>query len=643
MKRLVVHRHAPTGAPRPGETVVALDAVEDALDEAARDAVDEAAIAWTKQWGRLPLRDGLGFRDLLAWKGVSLWWFAELFLHHCTESPRHVRLIETFFRLLDAERPDEVEAAGLPADERVLLARVCTARGVLFHGARAAAAWPRRLEVLRTSLASRLNTHKTRATGWKAALAGPSPAPSPDPRLTVLFLSHAAFWRERRDPQTEQAAAYEHYFDKLIPEVGADTALRPFVVAVGPRAAYRRRGAAQRLRDWTRLPAADDGPYVHVNRYTRAAVVREVVRGTREVRRAWKTLRRSPALVQAFSHRGVTFVDLAEADLAATMLLQLPWAIRCYEEMAAVVAAVRPAVVCLYAESSGWGRAALAACRAAGVPTVAVQHGIVYPKYYSYRHDPDEADCPRPLRTAIFGQAAGRLLRERGGYLPETLVTTGSPKFDDLVRGARERDREALRRRLGVGAGERLVVVASRFQAIRRTHQAIGTAFPALVAAVQSLPGVHAVVKPHPAEAPDPYQAVVRRHEADRVRVLSAGADLAELLHAADVLVTVESLSAVEALVLGRPVVVLNMPTHLRELVEHGVALGVAAGEDPAPALRRALFQADVLAGLERARARYLSDFAMGVDGRATARIATLLRETAAASVKTPGAAGMVG
>jgi CDP-glycerol glycerophosphotransferase (TagB/SpsB family) len=263
---------------------------------------------------------------------------------------------------------------------------------------------------------------------------------------------------------------------------------------------------------------------------------------------------------------------------------------------------------------------------------VAVQHGIVYPKYYSYRHEPDEAECPRPDRTAVFGEAAGRLLREHGRYRPETLVTTGSPKFDDLVRGARERDRNLLRRQLGVGEDERLLVVASRFQAIRRTHQAIGTAFPALVRAVESLPGVRAVVKPHPAERPEPYEAVVREEQGRRVAVLPAGADLVELLHAADVLVTVESLSAVEALVLGRPVLVLNMPTHLRELVEQGVALGLAAGEDPAPTLRSILFEGEVAARLERARARYLSDFAMGVDGRATARIAALLRATAGAN-----------
>jgi hypothetical protein len=597
----------------------------EARDEAARDAADEAAIAWTKRWGRLPLLDGRSFRELLAWKGVSLWWFAELFLHHSAESPRYVRVIEVLHRLCEAAAPAEVAAEGLSPAETVLLARVCRARGLFFDGtARAPSSAGR---VRRAVLQGRLDEQKMRATALKAALAGPPRAPARDGRAPALFLSHAAFWRERREPAGREPEHYEHYFDRVIPAVAADPALRPFVVAVGPRAAFRRRGAADRLREWVGVPGAG-APYTHVNRYTTRAVVREVARGTREVRRAWRALRESPGLAEAFAHRGVPFADLSRADFARTMLLQLPWAIRCYEEMAAVLAAVRPAVVCLYAESSGWGRAAIAACRAHGVPTVALQHGIVYPKYYSYRHDPDEQDCPRPDRTAIFGEAAGRLLRDLGGYAPLSLVPTGSPKFDDLVRGARERDRGALRARLGVGPGERLLAVASRFQAIRRTHQAIGPVFAAFVRAVESLPGVHAVVKPHPAEPAGAYDAVLAAERSTRVRVLP-GVDLVDLLHAADALVTVESLSAVEALVLGRPVVVLNMPTHLRELTEQGVAVGVAASDDPISALRAVLFEPETVERLRAARGRYLSDFAMGVDGRATERIAALVRETA--------------
>jgi CDP-glycerol glycerophosphotransferase (TagB/SpsB family) len=265
---------------------------------------------------------------------------------------------------------------------------------------------------------------------------------------------------------------------------------------------------------------------------------------------------------------------------------------------------------------------------------VALQHGILYPKYYSYRHEPDEGDCPLPERTAVFGEEARRLLVTLGRYAPESLVPTGSPKFDELLRLSATWDRALLRERLGVGAGQRLIVVASRFRGIRETHQSIGSALPRLVRAIDALPDVICVVKPHPAESAQPYEACLRAECARQVRVTGPGADLMQLLHAADALITVESLSAVEAIVLDRPLLILNTPTNLAELVEHGVAIGVAQGEDPRPALQRLLFDEPTRERLRQARQRYLADLAFGVDGQATSRIVDLIR-TAALSAAT--------
>jgi hypothetical protein len=81
--------------------------------------------------------------------------------------------------------------------------------------------------------------------------------------------------------------------------------------------------------------------------------------------------------------------------------------------------------------------------------------------------------------------------------------------------------------------------------------------------------------------------------------------------------------------VLGRPVIVLNMPTHLADLVAAGAALGVPEGGDPAGALQGALAPGAARQGLDRARDAYLGELAMGIDGGATGRIAALLRDTA--------------
>ena len=599
------------------------------LSESDKDEIDEAAMAWTKAWGRKPLIDGKSFRELGDWKGTSLWWFAELYLHHSTVSPQRVRVIETFRRVLTAVGPDEVEAAGLAPDEALLLSRTCSIEKILFHGTARAPSWAARRAVTVTSLKSRLNTLKTFFSVVKARLAGaPDTGPDGVGRRRILFLSHAAFWRERQDAETGTTETYEHYFDRLIPDAERQPGLSSFVVAVGPRAAFRRRGLGDRFSEWLSA-GGRSGRYVHMNRFLDLHAFRETLGATRRIRRLWRNLRRSPALHDAFSHRGCGFADLAAPDLAGTLLLQLPWAVRSCEEMAAALRAVKPNLLCLYAESSGWGRAALAAARRAGVRSVALQHGILYRKYYSYRHDADEVECPRPDRTAVFGEAARRLLIEAGRYPPDGLVTTGSPKFDALLQATRAWDREAIRARLGVDRRERLLVVASRYRAIRDTHQAIGSAFAGLVQAVESLTDVRCLVKPHPAERPDAYQADLRRAGAGRTRVLPPGADLIELLYASDALITVESLSAVEALVLGRPVIVLNMPTHLGDLVQAGVALGVPAGSDPRPCLEAALNDGATRAGFDAARDRYLSELAMGVDGKATERILTLLRETA--------------
>lgn len=601
------------------EAGIAAVTLAEAIGAAGAEAVEDTAIAWTKDFGQAPLRDGQPLRGLLRHDGLDLWWLFELHLFHATGIPRRVRRIEAFSRLLAATRPDEVVAVGLPAEDHVLLGRTAIARGVFSEA-------PRRVRAdsaARVVWRARLQGLKLWAAVAKRAL-GTTAAPPAAGNRRALFLSHAAFWRTRRrdDGGSE---TYEHYFDRLIPDLAAEPGWDAAVVAVGPRAAFRRRGLRERLVDW--VGPAPGGAYLHMNTFTTTRVLRATRPAVRDVWRAWRALRDAPGLADALTHAGVRFGDLCAADVASTFLEQLPWAVRSYEETKEALRALDPDVLVAYAESSGWGRVAIAAARSAGVPSVAMQHGLLYPHYYSYLHRADEGDAPRPDRTAIFGASARRFLVEAGGYPPASLVITGSPRFDALVAQARERDRDALRARLGVAAEEKLVLVASRYRGIRETHPALGTDFLALARAIEADPRLRGRVKPHPAESAAPYQGDLAG--LSRTTLCPPDTDLVMLMAAADVLVTVESLSAVEALVLGLPVVVLRHPTHLRKLVEEGVAVGVAPGQDPAPALDRALFDAATREALAAARARYVDNVACGADGQAGRRILELIKGSA--------------
>ncbi len=176
--------------------------------------------------------------------------------------------------------------------------------------------------------------------------------------------------------------------------------------------------------------------------------------------------------------------------------------------------------------------------------------------------NPQDAGFPRPTLTLLYDELALAHLSKAGRFPPDSLAVTGSPRLDRLASSAQSlapADREAVLTRLGARYGQHLVVVASKFSQL-------GPAFPALAAAVSGMDDVLLVVKCHPADEPHAY-----RHAASfapNVRIAPPAADLGQLLAVARVLVTVNSTAAIEAMVLGVPTLVVNLPNNLTPFVE---------------------------------------------------------------------------
>ena len=561
---------------------------------AADFEIDEAVIAWMKEFGRKT------FRQRFRWGPLVLWWWAEIYLYHETPLRLIVRDIEALSRLVERVRP-----------KRVVLVRPVRALEA------AAKALVGEIEILgkrvegppfwwRTTGLCLLDLLKMWGTGIKSIFRRlPTPRRG-SPR--VLFLTHASMWQGGR----------EMYFDDILPAVSSRAA--PIVVAFGPSVPFRKRGITAWFHDLLET-GASDLPFVSIRRYFSPALglrlTREFLRASALFRKFRRTLGVASGKDCPLSHRGVPLGPEAMASFRAAFLRQFPWTMRSFLEVEAVLLREKPDVLVLYAESSGLGRAAVAAASAHGVPSVAVQHGIMYPQYYSHEHARDELErdpVPIPNRTAVFGELAKELLIQRGSYPEERIVVTGSPKFDALVKGASGYDPGATRRALDIPEGARFLILATRWSAV-------SPVFEELVRAIEDIRGAFLFVKPHQAESPAPYEEVAQRLSARHTRILPPEANLLELLFASDGLITVDSFASSEALVLGRPVLVLNLPGNLGPLVERGVALGVRRGESIAKALETLLFDSECARSLESKRKEYIREFAFGADGRSTERI----------------------
>lgn len=594
----------------------------DALGDDPEMPLYRAAADWTRAFGvRATDTSGRPLRDALRYRGTTLWWWAELYLHHNTDASRRVRFLETLARVVEHTKATALRAHGLAADETLLAKRFCAAHTLGFAStATSGAPLAPRGSALTAGL---LEASKLVATAAKSA-------GGVDDRLIpggIVFVSHAAFWKSRTRADGSEES-YEHYLDAMLVEAKR-RGLPSVTLGVGPQSTFRTRSTAQRWKE--RLSIARDPRYVHINRFVTPALAASALKAFGKMVEIRGLYERNASLGEAFSHRGVAFEDLSRADLGFTLLHQAPWAARCLLEFEAAFTALRPRLVCLYAESSGLGRAAIEAARECRVKTLGVQHGILYPNYFSYeRTDEDVADgTPIPDVTAMYGADGVRLLEDTFRYPKGRVVATGSPRYDALAAELRGVDRAARRESLGLPATGPVLVLASRYKGIRDTHKASGPACPALLDAVRAIEGATLVVKPHPAEPKDAYDAdIARAGLGDRVRVI-ADRSLTDVLPAADLLLTVESLAATEALVANVPVVVLRHPSNLRDVVGSGAALGVPEGADPGPAIASLLREGPAREQWREARARFLEDVAHGVDGQALERLMSLVSTTA--------------
>jgi hypothetical protein len=600
-----------------GERRVALGRYLDAdgAERAEREAND-----WIKALRNLPV-DGRRLRDRFLVRGDSLWWFAELYLHKRRVVVEVFRTLNALDALFARERPLAIGVADGGPMVVLLARRFAEKRQLMWRGgpSRRRTGWLRRLEpFVRGAL-----YHAGAATARLRSGRRPGPG---DPPVVAAFV-HAAFWR----PDTDDEA----YIGPVLREVaglvgGGSLAL----VGLGPPTNFRSRTWRQRLAELLAGPSASL-PFRPVAHYAARPALRAARRVWAERRENRRALLGSAALRAACTFRGCDAWPVLRDEFAGVAHLQFPWSARAMDEIGAALDALKPRVAVTYAEAGGSGRALVLEARRRGIPVVGLQHGFIYRHWLNYLHEADEmapstgnpADngFPRPDLTLLYDRFAARQLTEGGRFPPASLAVSGSPKLDAFVDAARALDegaRGALRASVGAAPGQRLAIVAAKYSQI-------AGAFGALIAAVSRMPDVHLVVKCHPAETAAPYERAAAG--AHNVRIAPPGADLARLVASADVLITVNSTAAIEAMPLDVPALVVALPNNLSPFVEAGAVAGAGSHAEIGPALRAVLYDKEFRERLARGRRAFMERYEIGADGRAAIRAAEAIVRLASA------------
>lgn len=604
----------------------------DYLDGEIEEQAASAAHAWIKSL-RLLSVEGQPLRRRFQYRGDSLWWFTELYLHKQQVILGLHRTIAALERLVAVERPLEMRPVRFVRLLDAAGAQVAAAHRVRWTGAGRGV--PAALRILAIGvrarglrLAARASRVRRRPGRADAGPGGAAPA--------VAAFVHTAFWRrgaagrgaagsEAADSQAAQGGAArggaESYIGPVLQALDARAPRRIRYVGVGPAANFRAR------RWWHGVKGAPLATaVVPIETFAGLGALAPSEALWRERHALLRALTGSAEIRQHAVIRGCDCWTIVREELAGVVLLQWTWSARAMDEAGAALDAIRPRVALTYAEAGGWGRALMVECRRRGIPSAGLQHGFIYRHWLNYRHEADEmlpdpahpADTgfPRPSLTLLFDDFARQHLVTHGRFPPDALAVTGSPRLDALVDAASRMPAEAIvraRAEAGAAEGQHLILLVTK-------HREATGVLPALVDAVRAMPEVQLAIKTHPAETSAVYAAAAAG--APNIRVLPAEAPLAPLIRASRAVITVNSTVAVDAAVLGVPALVLGLPNNLSPFVDAGVMMGVPAGGPIETALHHILYNEQFRLQLEADRGRYLAAFGIGSDGRAADRSA---------------------
>jgi hypothetical protein len=562
------------------------------------------ANAWIKRLRLVPY-DGRTMRERFTYQDESLWWFTELYLH---KMRRLDAAVATTFAL-DAARDQHAPTRLIVETTDSVIRRTADAfgraRGIVVD-ARGPAAEPRGRES--ASYLIGLTARLSRLRPGRRVVAR-------HPRVAAFV--HTAFWRESADEDgPEQESYIGPVLGALSRRLGAGDLS---YVGVGPRHNFRAR------RWWDPVSPADAArPLITpIERLSRRADLRGSLALWTARHDHARAITSGDAIRDAATFSGLDLWPVLQPELEGVAMLQWPWSARALDEAAAAIDALSPEVVVTYAEAGGWGRAIVLAARRRGVPSVGLQHGFIYRHWLNYRHEVDEMrpvgrdrGFPAPDRTLLFDGYTAQSLEATGHFPAARLAVTGNPGLDALKRRlapVTDDDRREIRSGLGVPDDRRVLVFAAKFTEAR-------AALPSLADAVRARPGLHLVIKTHPAETPEVYASAFA--SVPNVSRTPATADLARVLAVADGLVTVNSTVAIDALALGIPSLVIGLPNNLSPFVAAGVMLGATAEEDIGRQLDALLYDGEARHRLHEAASRFVAEHGIASDGHAADRAA---------------------
>lgn len=342
--------------------------------------------------------------------------------------------------------------------------------------------------------------------------------------------------------------------------------------------------------------------------------VRGIVRvHKKEFRKRWKQLKNDVVVKNSLFYRRIPLWELLEPRLRFMFLRRFAQVSEYIEATRHLVSVKKPSVIVVANDTSTYGRAACAVASLENVPSLLIQHGAIAdePKYSRIFADKMAVEGPEVKKSFVSK-----------GLPQEKFFVTGQPRYDVLAKKEGMLSREEMYRKLGIGKKKKIIVLATQ------VPECDEKVVRAVYNAVKDMNDCVLVVKLHPAERTDAMYQRVRKETGIKNILIGKDINLYGLLNASELMMTVFSTTALEAMMLDKPVITINLTGEpdLMPYAKSGAALGVYDGKDLKDAIEKILNNKKTQQRLKKAREKFVYGMVYKMDGKASERVVGLIK-----------------
>ncbi len=346
-----------------------------------------------------------------------------------------------------------------------------------------------------------------------------------------------------------------------------------------------------------------------------------VLAGNARLLALWSRLENAADVRDFFPYQGGSFWPLLQTGLEKLLLQEYPRLMLWIEAMQQIMQNARPRAVVTSPDSNYQTKVAQLVARRHRVPSLYVQPALIGNNGF---YGPISAD-----RAAVM-DCFSRDVYVRGGTSAARLTITGLARMTGLARtlATLQADPDGpatrVRQRLELPLSGKLVVLAS--QPLVEMPR-IARLIMQLVAQDRNL---YLVIRPHPRERIVDYQRMSHSFDfSGNQPLLVKQLPLYELLAAADLLVTPLSTVALEAALLERPVLTINLGDEPDPypFVDNGLSAGAYSEVEASELFARLLYDAAFAAQLRERQRRFRAENPDLVDGKAVERVVDVIEQ----------------